>query len=200
MVAVLDSCEALLLDLPMEILDELQEKVIIERTAGANDDYLFTHAVIRLNESLTFEAYSGLKERVDFISMEKEGVIDFLHVSKPEFEESIIKKGLLVNREYIADLGRGIYLINVCQQEAWTNLENYVISSICGSETDYLDEVDLDLLSEVELLIITGKYNGRYNICVDGWGHEGYVVVKNTIEPDILDIEMVNARHFVENY
>lgn len=101
---------------------------------------------------------------VDFISVEKEGKLDFIHISNIEYKNDIEKYGLFYGE---GDLGTGIYIVDKNNTEGIDNLKTFI------SESFNYDEE--------KLLVVKGKYNGKYIECIYGYNHKGYVVVKNEI-------------------
>lgn len=157
---------------------------LIEQTGGENNDFLFTHAIVKEEVDL-----SSVSEEVDFISIEKEGSFDFYHISSTDNQDSIVENGLtLPEGTYVADLGKGIYVIDQEDEEALDNLKEY-ISEFYGDD------------EEAEILLVSGHYEGPYTVCVKGDGHKGYILLKNIVSADnIEDAEKMFVEDFLWNY
>lgn len=141
-------------------------------TNGELPDFFFQHLVLPLDSNASHDELEKLASihQVDFISKVEEGTISFVHVSRPEHLLSIQNYGLLAS-EYVGDLGAGIYLIEEDDSVATENLMDYLESLCKEGET---------------LLIVKGTYHGTYTRCLYGEGHEGYVVVKETVLSDCI--------------
>lgn len=150
----------------------------IEQTAGYKNvekDCIFRHAILtqqeweKLNSSNTFEDFISTNQ-LDFISIQEEREIEFLHITSPEHLESIRSNGLCIkrskeqNNHFIPDLGEGIYVIEKDNETAIDNLKTY------------LEEKEED-----EIMIVEGDFKGKFTRCVWGLDHEEYIVINSTI-------------------
>lgn len=160
--------------------------VIIEKTGGENEDFLFSHAIIQEESDI-----SNIPQKVDFVSIEKKDSFNFLHITPVENESSIFKKGLVLPQsDYISDLGKGIYLIEEDNVEAIEYLKDYV--------SEHYGEYDDE---DVKILIVTGEYNGSYIECIKGDGHVGYIVAKEAIPSHkINDLVEITVTDFLLDY
>ena len=123
---------------------------------------------------------------VDFVSQTYNGEIEFIHVTKVENLESIKYMGLLQNENvtYIPDLGEGIYAVDAESTKGLENLKTYL--------SDF---------SEEKMLLIKGIYTGKYNYCIKGQGHEGYIVFHDkVIPPSNLSFEIIDLNDFFFEY
>ena len=94
--------------------------------------------------------------------------------------------GLIVNEDstYIPDLGDGIYGVDRYSDTGIDNLKTYLME-----------------FQEDEILIIKGIYNGKYNYCVKGEDHEGYIVFHDRkINPHNLSFEVIKLNDFFFEY
>ena len=159
----------------------------IERTGGnineSLEDYMSTCLSLsedefdELNDSIGIDMFC-LQYDITFITIKREGEINFVHYSNPNNEDSIKKIGLInMDSEWIMDLGQGTYVIAEDNYIAEDNLLTYL------SEKDNVDE----------LLKVTGVYNGPYEECVYGVEHEGYILILHDIKPEDLDTEVVSC-------
>lgn len=121
----------------------------------------------------------------DFVSLQlDEAELQFLHVTSLHNLQSIKTHGLRYKaNDYIPDLGEGIYLVDRNSIEGMENLKDYL--------TDFEDD---------ELAVITGTFVGSIQYCIHGEGHKGYVLVKDTIKPEDLSIEIMKTSDFLYNY
>lgn len=152
------------------------------------DEPLFYNLVvseIELNELLgVYGSYESISEhyKVDFISVHMKSEIDFIHLTDVRNQSGIEKLGLLVpNSEYIPDLGKGVYVVDVYSEKGFDNVKDYI------AEKDNMEE----------LLVIEGSYEGELEICVYGDGHEGYIVINNYIDPENLDMRVMSVDDFL---
>lgn len=159
-----------------------------------DDDFLFQHLVLeeslleRLKElGCTPDKLKELLD-VDFISIKKHGEVDFLHTSHISNLESIENQGLVYeeNPDFICDLGIGLYVIDKNSFEAIDNLATYV--------TNHYD------YNEEELVVVKGSYTGSYTECILGYKHEGYVVIKDKLDPSTLDVDVESIDDFLYNF
>lgn len=160
----------------------MNETYTVEKTGGQGDSCLFNHAIFE-NKEHTKEVTG-----IDFVSSKERGEINFLHISSLDNEESIWEKGLIISTgDYTNDLGVGVYVVDVDDDIAIDNLKNYV-------ESHFED-------GEERFLVVTGTYEGDYLLCQTGYGHEGYIVIKESIPSDkINDIQKVSVDHFICEY
>lgn len=167
----------------MTVIENLQKRVT--KTGGDPEmGYLFSHLVLD-KES---EHFSADELKVDFLSIVKDGPIDFIHVTSPNNLESMKEKGLILpTGDWIGDLGVGIYVVNEHDQNAIDYLANYLL--------DYNDS-----RIDTELLVVTGRYNGSYELCIEGDGHEGYALIKEAIPVAELSFEKTTLKDFIYDY
>lgn len=159
-------------------------KALIERTGGENNDFLFTHAVIQEEVDL-----QSVPEEVDFVSLSKEGSFDFYHITSTDNHDGIVANGLVLPEStYISDLGKGIYVVEQDDEEALANIKDYV-SEFYGDDED------------AKILLVSGHYEGPYTVCIQGEGHKGYILLKNTVSAEnIEDTEEMFVEDFLWNY
>lgn len=145
---------------------------LLPSKAIESPEFLFQHLVLPISSTINESELEKLADihQVDFISQVEEGTINFIHVSYTSQLTSIKEIGLIASSES-SDLGVGVYLIEEDDVEGTENLLTYV-------ET---------LMQEEDILIVKGTYQGRYIRCLYGEGHEGYIVVKETISPSLIE-------------
>ena len=166
----------------------------IQKTAGSEElgTYVFTQLVLTEKEyiesndnDVDWELVAS-NIGVDFISIQRNGSIEFQHVTDPEMIEVIKEQGLIYDRSFVHDLGCGVYgyLFNGDAGDiAMDNIKTYLENN----ETE-------------DLAILTIDYDGEYLECIYGEGHEGYIVIPNDLSPtNIRDIEEINILDFI-NY
>lgn len=122
---------------------------------------------------------------IDFISVEKQDNINFLHIASVESLEFIEKNGLKEEKDgsdWIPDLGSGVYVIEERNIDAMISLQ------------DYMSEDSRD-----EILIVIGQYIGKYTECIYGEGHKGYLALKEGkgLSSRELDIEESTVEEFL---
>jgi len=165
----------------------LKEK--IQLTGGEDNDFLFTHLVLaekEYEEIIQMMTLNELAEELDvsFISVERKGKLEFLHVTSAEHYDSIEKKGFVIQpNSYISDLGNGLYVIQKDDVEALMNLE------------DYISELYED--NEEDILLVYGTYKGAYMKCVYDRGHRGYIVLPSTESIIIQDMYEKTVSEFL---
>lgn len=118
---------------------------------------------------------------IDFVCVECYDTLTFRHYAEPQNKESILQKGLLKSREYIPDLGVGVYCIKPDDITASENLYNYF------SDSGTADK----------LIVVEGTYTGKYIYCVysSDLGHEHYIVIPEDIPTaniEIIDEDIVD--------
>lgn len=130
-----------------------------------------------------YGSYESIRNyyNVDFISVCITTDIDFIHATSPEHKESIDKFGLIMtDSEYIPDLGKGIYGIDVYSEKGFENLKTFI------SEKDIKD-----------ILIIEGNYVGDVEVCVYGERLVGSIVIKENVEPENLEMNIYKVDDFL---
>lgn len=140
------------------------------------EDFLFHHLVLSDEKEYSKEELEELARthEVDFISKEEDGSFTFLHVTSPEYLDSIQEHGLKPSDDgYVGDLGYGVYVVDEGDTDALENLMDYLEAAL---EDD-----------EDEILLIQGSYTGRYTRCIYGDGHEGYIVIKSTVSEEMIE-------------
>ena len=171
---------------------EVGAKYIINPTGGYKDDYMFNHMI------LSIEQYNAIladnpdiikfadANNVHFISVKKNGSIEFLHVTSPANDELIEQSGLKINEdEYVMDLGKGIYAILDTKDVTYKGMDNLKTYIAEG----YADN---------EILIVQGYYTGEYLECMYGYQHEGYIVLLNNVpSKDIWNIRTETIDDFL---
>lgn len=159
----------------------------IEGTGGTEGDFLFNHLIFTEEEYNKIENLDKIIEEkdIDFVSVEREGNVTYCHITAIDNYDSIDKQGLIYsqNSVWVGDLGRGIYAVQKDDFKAIDNLKTYVAETI---EDD-------------SILIVKGNYTGRYNECVHGYGHEGYIVFKESTN-NINDLVECSVDDFLLNY
>lgn len=123
---------------------------------------------------------------IDFVSQTHSGEIEFIHATRVSNLEDIKEMGLIINEDatYIPDLGEGIYGADINSDKGIDNLKTYLVD-----------------FPEDEILIIKGLYNGKYNYCVKGEDHEGYIVFHDrVISPSNLSFEIMKLNDFFFEY
>lgn len=126
------------------------------------------------------------EHEIDFVSQTCDGTIEFIHATSKSNLEDIKEMGLIVNEDstYIPDLGDGIYGVDRYSDTGIDNLKTYLME-----------------FQEDEILIIKGIYNGKYNYCVKGEDHEGYIVFHDRkINPHNLSFEVIKLNDFFFEY
>lgn len=163
------------------IVKGIEETGGLPGQASGGMGFAFKHLVLERAQALIQQLLPSIAQSydADFISIEEEGVIEFIHVSRLEVAESIKSNGLILSDEdFVLDLGKGIYVIEDADDEAEQHL------------LDYLESSD-----DEEILVVRGCYSGKYTRCLYGEGHVGYIVIKENIpakcieQLDILPLE-----------
>lgn len=142
---------------------------------AGSDNFLFRHLILTVeqwemimeNLAEDFEVFCR-QERIDFVSVQRQGDLDFLHLTSVENLDSISSVGLSASPfegtvSWISDLGEGIYVISEDDLIGLDNLQTYCMD-----------------WKEDEVSIVTGSYVGPYLECVKGFQHEGYVVLQTS--------------------
>ena len=153
-------------------------------------DYEFKHLVVKSNQKDYLKIYDIClnsfceENKIDFISESYDSEIEFLHVTSKSNLDDIKSLGLIhINNDYIPDLGEGIYAVDINSSKGLDNLKTYLVD-----------------FKEDDILIITGTYNGRYNYCIKGEGHEGYLVLHDEVKPESLSFEIKSLNDFFFEY
>lgn len=154
---------------------------------------MFKHLIIKNKEEgkydLNYEKYKEIAKvlKIDFLSVSRNGEISFLHVASIHSFDFIDKNGLkpLID-DFVLDLGQGLYVISkeINYDVAIENLLNYVAEEI----------------EDEKLLVIKGKYNGKFTECVFGEGHEGYIVLKSSVPREDIEIIEMSVDDFLWNF
>lgn len=160
----------------------------IQLTGDIGDELLFKHLILT-EEDINFLNLFGIDYstllkilEIDFISVERFGSFDFLHVTHPDNLTNIQIEGLKISPT-ISDLGVGIYVISTVDLDALICLEDYI-----SEHYNYDDEI----------LQVTGWYHGPYTICVAGYGHVGYIVINKNISCTALtDFNIISVEDFL---
>ena len=175
-------------ELLVDNINTLKDRV--EKTGGYKKsieiNYFFKHLILELSE---YEKYKdSLLELaktigVDFISVKKNGFINYIHLTDISYKENIEKSGLIPpNSGFIGDLGYGIYVVDQRNYIAIDNLKDYII-----------DE------PEDTLLLVYGSYCGEYIECIYGIGHKGYINIPMP-KIDISHTKEIDIEEFLLDY
>lgn len=133
------------------------------------------------------DVYSFLKKfakknKIDFICVQYNKEISFIHTSSVENKESIEKDGLLdLTYDFIMDLGQGIYVVEEYDREGMENLDKY-------------------LENEYDILYVCGTYNGPFKKCIYGVDHEGYVVLEKDVPKENISVEITTVDQMFSYY
>ena len=137
---------------------------------GEEEDAIFNKLVLSQEELEFIQETSNINDFVekyslDFISVQKDEEIKFIHFSDIENYDSIKESGLMVmlDNTWVPDLGVGIYVVKEKDINAINNVVNY-LSDIKSYEND-------------KILKIKGYYNGYFEECIYGEGHVGYILI-----------------------
>lgn len=151
------------------------------------DEPLFYQLVVtetELEELMNkYGSYAKISElyKVDFISVKLKTEVDFIHLTSPKNKSSIEKLGLIMgDSDYIPDLGKGVYVIDIYSEQGFENLKDFVVDK-----------------EEEELLIVEGCHRGEIELCVYGEGHEGYIVISDDIESENLETKIISIDDFL---
>ena len=123
---------------------------------------------------------------IDFVSQAYDGEIEFIHATRVSNFEDIKQMGLIVNPDatYIPDLGEGIYGVDANSEKGIDNLKTFLM--------DFNDD---------EILLVKGIYNGKYNYCIKGENHEGYILFYDkVISPINLSYKIMQLNDFFFEY
>lgn len=156
----------------------------IERTGDIGNAYLFKTLTVNQQEynniNVDLKLFAEQNE-VDFICLEKEGEIKFIHLTDSDAIDFIEENGL-VKTDNIADLGIGIYVVEVNNIDAVDNLKTFIVDS-----------------EDKEITIAEGYYNGKYTECIYGYQHEGYIIInEDNLEINFADI--ITIEDFLTEY
>ncbi|MGG1444963.1 hypothetical protein ABE354_23515 [Brevibacillus laterosporus] len=142
------------------------------RLKNGNGNHLYLN--ITLDE---LEMLGGAKKIVKFatrlsrgnlsISALKSGTINFVHVTTPNKIEAIKESGLIPITEGMYALGKGIYLADRMDLFSFTNLQMWVATHV----------------SNLELSVVFGRFDGIYTKCIYPSNRQGFIVVSQTIHP-----------------
>lgn len=181
------------------------KKLLISRknpTGGkiTDKDYEFNHVILTLNEyEETFkEFFEDIPDElenflfdndINFISVRKYGIFKFIHFTEKCNVENILKNGFKNNYQYdrINDLGQGLYVIDSNNWDSIDNLNQY-IEDFFGISSDSEPE---DYHQEIALIL--GDYKGVYEECIYGDDHIGYIVLKDDLEMNISNLQIINT-------
>lgn len=158
--------------LSIEDLELLSKR--IQKTGGCKNtldvNYLFKHLILEKDEYVRYkdvlpELASEIE--VDFISIKKNGCIDYVHLTNIFNKIEIENRGLIAPLSgFVGDLGYGIYVVDPRNYVAINNLKDYIMNE-----------------REDNILLVFGNHCGDYLECVYGKGHEGYINIPEvTIE------------------
>lgn len=157
----------------------------IEFTGFAVDEFMFKNLILTQQEYLQITDLRTLAEQnqVDFISVETEGEINYIHLTDIDNIDFIEQNGLTKKND-ISDLGIGIYVVDKNNFDGVDNLKTYF------EDYDYDDD---------DIAIVTGNYQGKYLECVYGYGHKGYIVI-NADKIEYNNIDTINIEDFLFEY
>ena len=144
-------------------------------TSTLNTEFLFRHLIVSEQEFeylLSLDDCGELFMDLDIlcfntygvyllISIQKEGNIEFKHVTGKENAYYIKRDGFHIDTSWTPDLGIGVYCIDDRDLLAHESLENYIL------EQDFEN-----------LVAIYGAYEGKYLYCGYGDGHYGYILLQ----------------------
>ena len=174
----------------MNKIKELKELIVSKPNTDLTDKIksIFSNQIeettISLHLTLTKSQYEALGEDFNYhifknflVSVELEGEIDFVHYCYEEDLESIKKNGILLSYsgkgEYIPDMGHGIYVV---ESDSAYDVTDEIIEFLVGRYDDRNEEVGY----------IEGTYKGKYIECIYGYAHEGHIVLKDNVAPDMI--------------
>jgi len=166
-------------------INHLEDK--IEQTGGVLGDLMFSHLILSESDYAVFkDELEQLADilKVDFISVERTGPIEFQHVTDVDTASLIEQEGFkIIDEDFIGDIGKGIYGFQRENLDSLMNVQTYIAEDF----------------SESEVAMITASHNGKYLECVFGYGHEGYILLKTDHIPakDILNIEEFSVDEFL---
>ena len=72
----------------------------------------------------------------------------------------------------------------------------YVVESDCYEGLDNIKTFFEDY-SEDDILVVKGKYDSLYTKCIYGLGHEGYIVLSESVKPSSLSLEIMSVEDFL---
>jgi len=151
----------------------------VEQTARYNSDNTgkFTHVVF-YNEDL-FEKYEHHFDAFDFKSIRKHGTVTLHHITPVQNIANIVNNGFKPT-DWVADLGIGAYCITAHNNHALHNVTMFFMSIAEDKPDDYLNT----------LRVLTFNYTGSYIQCINGYLHEGYIVIPNGYKPSDYTVDM----------
>lgn len=149
-------------------LSDLKQRITL--TGGEHGSYASRHLVIQAGE-LKELSQSGLDLKkigkvlkVDFISKQTTGKLNFLHVAGINSVDYIKSVGIKQrNSSWVPNLGWGIYCIEPKNKQACLNLREY-ISNLYDWTRD-------------EICLVYGTFSGSYIECLYGEYHERFIVL-----------------------
>lgn len=150
---------------------------------GGPLDISFAFKMMMIDDEKEFSLEEVKLMNVDFVCVKRTGPINFIHVSDVENRLSIDETGLKISkRDWIPDLGKGIYCVKEEDDEGLNNLKDYISEN---EDSDYI-------------IVVNGNYNGDYLECIYGVGHKGYIVLLNDVPVEnISGIENVSVSDFL---
>lgn len=155
----------------------------IEPTGYCAGGFLFKNLILTQQEYSQVTDLKKLAEQhqVDFICVEREGEVNYIHLTDVENVDFIEQNGLK-KKDVVSDLGIGIYVVDKNNYEGIDNLKTY------------FEDYEKD-----EIVVVTGFYVGKYLECVYGYGHVGYIVI-NTDKIEYNDIDIIKIEDFLFEY
>lgn len=138
------------------------------------DEYLFRTLELTETEfqNLEHEDLKQLEEKykVDFITVERNAEIGFLHYADITCYDFIQENGLKTREGNIGDLGQGIYAIYNKSDHTKLGMHLEGEDNVCT----WLEGHESEEIVEVE-----GVFKGTYTECVHGYQHKGYLLLKD---------------------
>lgn len=98
-------------------METINERCLTFKYGGENKNIKAKELAVLLKEN-----------NIDFICLEKEGEIKFIHLTDSDAIDFIEENGL-VKTDNIADLGIGIYVVEVNNIDAVDNLKTFIANS-----------------------------------------------------------------------
>lgn len=97
-----------------------------------NGEFIFKNLILAPEEYQEVDDLEKLakQNQVDFICVEKEGEIDYIHMTDIDNIESIEEKGIINDKDNIPDLGAGIYVVEKHNLEGIENLKIYLMLKV----------------------------------------------------------------------
>lgn len=159
-------------------IEEADSDAIFKCLSLSGKEYTLLNKINCLNDLVTEYGISFVTVKCN---ARPTAPLNFMHVTRLDNVDLIMKEGIKVNKGYVSDLGIGNYVVWVDDCIGKDNLRNYIADM-------YENELYDDYTGSItELAIVQGEYVGDFYKCVLGEGHEGYILISEDIPAKCLD-------------